>query len=214
MSKAKKGPTQSAITGMQWAMTHDFPNEDLRLTGEAAGWPSGLFGKESSKKLIAGGIETFTQLRAAVKSRSKEEFYRDFGTHDGQVGALGTAANTMWEVVTTWELAYAMKQPPEPKGAGATTTDAWLMHADSHFMPAEDLQLGAAGGWPDGAMGPKRVEKLRRLGITTTSQLMEAALCVSYDQFVATYGGRDGALDSRAGGFYGFLHRSYANQMP
>jgi hypothetical protein len=212
MSKAK-GPSQSAITGMQHAMTHDFPNEDLSQTGEAAGWPKGLFGPESSKKLIAEGIRTFTQLRAAVKSRTKEEFYRDFGTHDGQVGALAKAANTMWEVVTTWELAYEMKQTREPKGAGAMTTDGWLMHADSHLMPAEDLKLGAAGGWPDGAMGPRRIEKLREEGITTTSQLMGVALSLSYDQFVARFGGREGSLDSRAGGFYGFLHRSYANQM-
>ena len=140
---------------------------------------------------------------------TKAQFYEAYGTHNQVVGALDTAANTMWEVVTAWELAHARRE-----GEGrrpATDTDAWLMHADSHRMPDEDLSLGPRGGWPAGAMGEARIEKLRALGITRTSQLMMQALSMSYDQFVATYGGRDGALDSRAGGFYGFLHRNYAS---
>jgi hypothetical protein len=71
-------------------------------------------------------------------------------------------------------------------------------------MPDEDLSLGAEGRWPPGAMGPARIEKLKSLGITRTSQLMMQAKSMSYDEFVATYGGRDGALGSRVVGvFYG-----------
>ena len=144
---------------------------------------------------------------------TKAKFYEAYGTHDGFVGALHTAANTMWEVVTAWEFAHALKEvePKGPTSTSKTDTDAWLMHADSHRMPDEDLQLGARGGWPTGAMGEARIEKLRAIGITRTSELMMQALSMSYDQFVATYGGKGGALDSRAGGFYGFLHRNYAS---
>jgi hypothetical protein len=84
------------------------------------------------------------------------------------------------------------------------------MHADTHGVPDEDLSLGASGGWPKGAMGPERIAKLKALGITRTSQLMRQALTKSHDRFVADYGGRDGALDVRASGFFGFLHRVHA----
>ncbi len=108
---------------------------------------------------------------------TKAQFYEAYGTHNQVVGALDTAANTMWEVVTAWELAHARRE-----GEGrrpATDTDAWLMHADSHRMPDEDLSLGQGGGWPAGAMGPARIEKLKALGITRTSQLMMQALPMS-----------------------------------
>ncbi len=199
-------PNKSTINGCQHAATHAFPNEDLSNFGPSNGWPAGLFGPERSRALIEAGITTFTQLRAAVRCRTKEQFYADFGTCDGRVGALGTAANTMWEVVTVWEAAHSER----PRGQGASSTDAWLVHADTHRLPAEDLKLGAGGGWPPGAMGEARIQKLRDMHITTTSQLMTEALTLSYDQFLERFGGRDGALDSRAGGFYGFLHRSHA----
>jgi hypothetical protein len=203
----------ATIAGIQFAGTHAFPKEDLSKCGTENGWPSGLFGKVRSEKLVGVGIKTFTRLRAVVRSMTKAQFYEAYGTHDGVVGALDTAANTMWEVVTAWELAHALKEvePKGPTSTSKTTTDAWLMHADSHRMPDEDLSLGAEGGWPTGAMGKARIEKLRALGITRTSQLMMQALSMSYDQFVATYGGRDGALDSRAVGFYGFLLRNHAS---
>ena len=199
----------TTLAGIQFAGTHDFPNDDLSKCGPENGWPPRLFGKVRSEKLIGVGIKTFTRLRAVVRSMTKAQFYEAYGTHNQVVGALDTAANTMWDVVTAWELAHARRE-----GEGhrpATDADAWLMHADSHRMPDEDLKLGPRGGWPTGAMGDARIEKLRAIGITRTSQLMMQALSMSYDQFVATYGGRDGALDSRAGGFYGFLHRNYAS---
>jgi hypothetical protein len=74
------------------------------------------------------------------------------------------------------------------QGGSETTTDAWLMHADTHAVPDENLSLGPSGGWPKGAMGPERVAKLKKAGITTTSQLMRQALTLSYDGFVAQYG--------------------------
>ncbi len=203
--------SSTALAGIQWAGTHEFPNDDLSKFGPENGWPPRMFGAVRSQKLIEVGIKTFTRLRAVVRSMTKAQFYEAYGTHDGVVGALDTSANTFWETVTAWELAHALKED-QPKGpASKTTTDAWLMHADSHLMPDEDISLGAEGGWPQGAMGKARIEKLKSIGITRTSQLMTQALSMSYDQFVATYGGRDGALDSRAGGFYGFLHRNYAS---
>jgi hypothetical protein len=93
---------QSTIAGIQWAATHDYPNEDLNVTGAAGGWPSRLFGTERSRALIANSITTFSQLMAEVKSRTKEEFYKTFGTCDGKVGMLDTAANTIWEVCMAW----------------------------------------------------------------------------------------------------------------
>ena len=208
-----KAPSTTALEGIKFAATMDFPNEDLSKYGQENGWPPRLFGQVRSEKLVGVGIKTFTRLRTVVRSMTKAQFYEAYGTHDGVVGALDTGANTMWEVVTAWELAHALKEvePKGPTSTSETTTDAWLMHADSHRMPDEDLSLGAEGGWPRGAMGPARIEKLKALGITRTSQLMMQALSMSYDQFVATYGGKGGALDSRAGGFYGFLHRNYAS---
>ena len=203
MSKVK-GPTQSAVNGILFANSHPFPNDDLTNFGASNGWPAGLFGEKRSEALIGAGITTFRQLMSEAKSRSKEQFYKDFGTCDGEVGVLDTSANTMYEVLMAWDFAQSRQ------GHSETTTDAWLTHADTHTMPDEDLKLGASGGWPKGAMGHERVAKLRKIGITTTSQLMQLALTMSYDGFVAQYGGRDGALDSRAGGFYGFLHRNYA----
>jgi hypothetical protein len=178
---------------IQYAATHDFPNEDLSNCGPENGWPQRLFGKVRSEKLIGVGIKTFTRLRAVVGSMTKAQFYEAYGTHDGVVGALDTGADAMWEVVTAWELAHAIREV-EP---------SWLNFGS--VMPDEDLSLGAEGGWPPGAMGPARIEKLKSLGITRTSQLMMQALSMSYHQFVATYGSKDGALDSRAGCFYGLL---------
>ena len=169
----------TTLAGIQFAGTHDFPNDDLSKCGPENGWPPRLFGKVRSEKLIGVGIKTFTRLRAVVRSMTKAQFYEAYGTHDGFVGALHTGANTMWEVVTAWEFAHALKEV-EPKGpTSKTTTDAWLMHADSHRMPDEDLKLGQGGGWPRGAMGDARVEKLKALGITRTSQLMMQALSMS-----------------------------------
>jgi hypothetical protein len=202
-----KPPNQSTVNGILHASTHPFPNDDLSNYGEKNGWPSRLFGPARSQALIEAGITTFRQLVREVRSRTKAEFYRDFGTCDGKVGPLDTAANTMWEVVTVW--AQAQEPRDAPRGAD-TTTDAWLTFADTHQIPAEDLKLGQSGGWPPGAMGPQRVAKLKEMGITCTSQLMHEALTKSYDRFMADFGGRDAALDVRAGAFYGFLHRVYA----
>ena len=201
-------PNKSTINGILHASTHPFPTDDLSQYGEANGWPSRLFGEKRSQALIEAGITTFRQLVREVRSRTKEEFYREFGTCDGTVGALDTAANTMWEVVTVW--AQAQEPRDEPRGGGETGTDAWLTFADTHQIPAEDLELGQGGGWPRGAMGPQRCAKLKAMGITCTSQLMHQALTKSYDRFMADFGGRDGALDVRAGAFYGFLHRVHA----
>jgi hypothetical protein len=191
--------SQSAANGILHAQTHPFPNNDLRNFGEKNGWPSRLFGEKRSQALIAANVTTFSQLVSEVKSRTKEEFYRDFGTCDGKVGALDTAANTMYDVVLAWAAARG--------GSSETDTDAWLMHADTHGVPDEDLSLGASGGWPKGAMGPERIAKLKALGITRTSKPITKSY---YDRFVADYGGRDGALDVRASGFFGFLHRVHA----
>jgi hypothetical protein len=209
-----KAPTQSAINGIMHASNHPFPNNDLRMHGEKNGWPSRLFGEKRSEALVGAGITTFTQLMSEAKSRSKEQFYKDFGTCDGKVGVLDTSANTMYEVLMAWDFAQSRAAAAGGRGGAAagkgSDTDSWLMHGDTHAVPDEDLSLGASGGWPKGALGPERVAKLKKVGITTTSQLMHQALTMSYDAFVARYGGRDGALDTRAGGFYGFLHRNYA----
>lgn len=192
---------KTTINCILYAQTHPFPDDDLRNFGEKSGWPARLFGEKRSQALIAANITTFRQLVKEVRSRTKDEFYNAFGTHDGKVGALDTAANIMYDVVTTWAVA---------QGGSATTTDAWLAHADTHRVPDEDLSLGASGGWPKGAIGPERIAKLRAKGVTRTSQLLHEALTKSHDRFVADYGGRDGALDSRASGMYGFLHRIHA----
>jgi hypothetical protein len=202
-----KAPNQTTVAGIEWAATHDFPNDDLTVTGGAGGWPPSLFGEKRSRALVANGITTFTQLMAEVKSRTKEDFYREFGTCDGKVGVLDTAANTMWEVCMAWDYAYSFRRPAgESVG---TSTDAWLTFADTHNMPDENLSLGVNGGWPPGCLGPQRIAKLKAKGITLTSQLMHHALHKSYDAFIAEFGG-SGALDSRAGGIYGFLHRIHA----
>lgn len=194
--------SQSAINGILHAQTHPFPNDDLRNFGEKNGWPPRLFGEKRSQALIAANITTFRQLVREVTSRTREEFYSAFGTHDAHVGALDTAANTMYDVVEAWVAAQS--------ASSETNTDAWLAHADTHHVPDEDLSLGASGGWPKGAMGPERIAKLKARGITRTSQLLRQALTKSHDAFVADYGGRDGALDMRASGIYGFLHRVHA----
>ena len=93
----------------------------------------------------------------------------------------------------------------------STSKDAWLLHADTHGIPQEDLSLGVNGGWPPGTIGPKRLEKLKQLGITKTSQLMRVALALSHDEFVAELGGKRGALDCRAESMYGYLLRVHAN---
>jgi hypothetical protein len=122
-----KAPNKSTIAGIEWAATHDRPNEDLKVTGGAGGWPPGLFGPERSRALVAKGIATFSQLIQEVKSSTKEEFYKSFGTCDGRVGALDTAANTMWEVCMAWDCAASLCErltpasPVKSLGAKATT---------------------------------------------------------------------------------------------
>ena len=109
-----KAPNKRTIAGIEWAATHDRPNEDLKVTGGAGGWPPGLFGPERSRALVAKGIVTFSQLMQEVKSSTKEEFYKSFGTCDGRAGALDTAANTMWEVCMAWDCAASVCARPTP----------------------------------------------------------------------------------------------------
>jgi hypothetical protein len=105
---------QSTVAGIEWASTHDCPNEDLSVTGAAGGWPPRLFGPERSRALISNGITTFTQLMAEVNSRSKEDFYRKYGTCEKKIGVLDTAANTMWEVCKAWNCTYSTRPRPIP----------------------------------------------------------------------------------------------------
>ena len=83
------------------------------------------------------------------------------------------------------------------------------MWADQHGLPAENL--ASRQGWPDGMLGEIRVAKLAGQGFTKTSELMNQALTMSHEEFVSAFGGRDGALDSRASGFWSFLQRSAAH---
>ena len=113
-AQRRMAPNQTTVAGIEWAATHDYPNDDLTVTGGAGGWPPRLFGPERSRALAANGITTFSQLMAEVKSRTKEDFYRTFGTCDGKVGVLDTAANTMWEVCMAWDYAYSLRRSPAP----------------------------------------------------------------------------------------------------
>lgn len=88
-----------------------------------------------------------------------------------------------------------------------TATDDWITFADSHMLPNESIE--ACEGWPKGSMGPAKIEKLKAMGIENTSQLLGFALSLTYDEFVAKFGGKDGALDNRAAGFYAFFHRAF-----
>jgi hypothetical protein len=105
---------QSTVAGIEWAATHDCPNEDLSVTGAAGGWPPRLFGPERSRALISNGITTFSQLMAEVNSRTKEDFYRKYGTCENKVGVLDTAANTMWEVCKAWKSTFSIRPQPIP----------------------------------------------------------------------------------------------------
>ncbi len=114
-----KAPNKTTAAGLEWAATHHFPNEDLAVHGGDGGWPPRLFGPERSRALAAMRITKFSQLMAAVKSRTKEQFYKEFGTCDGKVGALDTAANTMWEVCTAWDCARSSRPPSAPAAPSA-----------------------------------------------------------------------------------------------
>jgi hypothetical protein len=109
-----KPPTNNTIAGVEWAASHDYPNEDLRVTGGEGGWPPGLFGRVRSQALAAHGIVKFSQLMAEVKSSTREEFYLKFGTCEGRAGILDTAANTMWEVCMAWDHARSIRQQSAP----------------------------------------------------------------------------------------------------
>jgi hypothetical protein len=117
LHQTTNAPNKSTAAGIQWAATHVRPNEDLSITGSEGGWPPGLFGPERSRSLIAMGITTFSQLMLEVKSSQKEEFYKTFGACDGKIGALGTAANVMWEVCMAWDYSESNCQPQTPGGS-------------------------------------------------------------------------------------------------
>jgi hypothetical protein len=182
------------------ACTSDYPSEDIT---DNSGWPSGMMGPQRAKKLQAEGINNFAQLmkQATAPSMNEEKFKQKFG---GKDGALDNAAGAFYEVLVTWHHAQC-----ERKGHKVPQTDQWLMWADQHDLPAENL--ASRQGWPDGMLGEIRVAKLAGQGFTKTSQLMNQALTMSHEEFVSAFGGRNGALDSRASAFYSFLQRSAAH---
>ena len=49
----------------------------------------------------------------------------------------------------------------DEENVASSSKDAWLLHADTHGIPQEDLFLGVNGWWPPGTIGPKRLEKLK-----------------------------------------------------
>jgi hypothetical protein len=161
-----------------------------------------MMGPKRAEKLQALGINNFAQLmqQAIAPSMTEEKFKQKFGGRDG---ALDNAAGAFYEVLVTWYFAQC-----ERKGQKIPQTDQWLMFADSHGLPAENL--ASREGWPNGMLGELRVEKLAGQGVTKRSQLMNLALTMSQDEFVSEFGGRKGALDNRASAFYSFLQRSAA----
>ena len=75
-------------------------------------------------------------------------------------------------------------------------TDEWLVHADAHALPHEDLPLrlpagrtGADYGWPDRMMGAATFQMLADRQITRTSQLIQLAECMTEAQFQAYFEG-------------------------
>ena len=75
-------------------------------------------------------------------------------------------------------------------------TDQWLVHADTHALPHEDLPLplpagrtGADYGWPDKMMGAATFQMLADRQITKTSQLIQLASCMTEAQFQAYFEG-------------------------
>ena len=75
-------------------------------------------------------------------------------------------------------------------------TDQWLVHADTHALPHEDLPLplpagrtGADYGWPDKMMGATTFQMLADRQITKTSQLIQLAECMTQAQFEAYFEG-------------------------
>jgi hypothetical protein len=158
-----------------------------------------MMGPKRAEKLQAEGINNFKQLMQRATSMAEPEFKAKFGGH----GALDNAAGAFWEVLNTWHQAQC-----ERKGQKIPQTDAWLSWADTHNLPAESLDQRE--GWPPGMLGEIRVAKLAAHGVTKTSQLMDLAQSMSHDAFVQEFGGKDGALDSRAAAFHTFLLRSAA----
>jgi hypothetical protein len=74
-------------------------------------------------------------------------------------------------------------------------TDEWLIHADTHALPDEDLPLrlsgrtGADYGWPNRMMGASTFQMLADRQITRTSQLIQLAECMTEAQFQAYFEG-------------------------
>ncbi len=176
------------------ACTNDFPSEDLTNN---EGWPKGMMGPVRAQKLKDKGINNFRQLMQQAVSMEESRFKREYGGN----GALDHAAGAFWEVLTTWHHAQL-----ERTGQKIPQTQTWLMWADSHGLPAESLKQRE--GWPEGMLGDIRVAKLENQGVSKTSQLMNAALAMTQEEFVREFGGKGGALDNRAAAFHAFLRKS------
>jgi hypothetical protein len=157
-----------------------------------------MMGPKRAEKLREMGISNFKQLMERAVSMSEDAFKAEFG---GRSGALDNVAGPFHEVLLAWHYSQS-----EKRGQKIPQTDAWLMFADNHGVPAESL--ASRSGWPDGMLGEIRVQKLAAQGVTKTSELMNFALTMDQSEFVQTFGGRSGSLDNRAAAFYSFLLRS------
>ena len=89
-----------------------------------------------------------------------------------------------------------LKTVQAPVLAMAISKAKWLIHADTHALPHEDLPLplpagktGADYGWPDKMMGAATFQMLADKRITKTSQLIQLAGCMTEDQFQAHFDG-------------------------
>lgn len=96
--------------------------------------------------------------------------------------------------------------------ASGRTTDAWAVFADTRKLPEEIIprsyqkgETGGSYGWPEGMMGPARLDKLHALGIVRTSQLIQQALSNDHDDFRIKFGS---TFDNRYAGAYLYLVRS------
>lgn len=103
------------------------------------------------------------------------------------------------------------------------TTNSWLVYADTHDLPHEDIPIlkegdsGESYGWPSGLLGPQSTQRLDDLGVKTTSLLIQIANELDADQWKRVFGGKRLSCErsvwpTRYAGVQEFLQRLIKNK--
>jgi hypothetical protein len=85
----------------------------------------------------------------------------------------------------------------ERSDSNKTLLDKWLHRADNYDLPLERIPVklragesGASYGWPKYMMGNTTLTKLHNQQVTTTSQCIQLAGCMTQKQFEKMFGER------------------------